>query len=713
MQKIIRKLIILIVVFSSQFLWAQNQSTIISHDSSTIPPVELETFEVKASRQKDKLQKLPMAASVIKQRNIEEQEMNSLTELSSKVPNLFMPDYGSKLTSPIYIRGLGSRINSPSVGLYVDNVPYFEKASFNFEFFDIERIEVLRGPQGTLYGRNTMGGIVNIKTQSPLDHRQTELSMKAGNYENYKTIVSHHEPLSDNLGVSVNAAYVDRNGYYTNEFTGQSADDMQSLSGRVRAVYEPTRNVTVDYSLNYENSDQAGYPYAVFTDSTNNPKDVSYNRQSTYARKMLSNNVTVKIEQDKSIIKTVTSHQYLDGSQRIDQDFTPASLLFVGQDQSQNMLSQELYFKSKPNSGDYKWLFGAFGFMQFMDKTVNVDYGEDGVNAFNLPGPMSKEKLYDQNTYGAALFHQSTFKDIFESGLDFTAGIRFDYETATLDYEYTTLLNGQTIPNTEFNNNLDFLEILPRVSLKYQISERVNIFSSVSKGYKTGGFNSTFERKQDRTFDPEQSWNYELGFKSRYFKNRLQTNLTLFYIDWKNQQIYQPVPSGQGSMLKNAGRSESKGLEFEFRGIPTTHTEAFVSVGYTDATFIDYTNGKEGENFEDYSGNRIPYIPKYTFNTGMSYRHHLDYDWLDKVKFHMDYRGVGKHYWQEQNISYQDFYGLLNSKIAFTKDDITLSLWGKNILDTDYQSFYFQAIGNSYVQMGQPALYGLRLDVQF
>lgn len=684
------------------------QEIIVSRDSSYIPPVELEAFEIKATKQKDKLQKLPMAASVIKKRNVEQQELNSLTELSSRVPNLFMPDYGSKLTSPIYIRGLGSRINSPSVGLYVDNVPYFEKAAFNFEFFDIERIEVLRGPQGTLYGRNTMGGIVNIKTRSPRDNRQTELSFRAGNYDNYKTVISHNQPVSEKLGITLNGAFVDRDGYHTNEFTGKPADDLRSYSGRLRAVYEPSKNVTIDYSLNYEDSDQAGYPYATYTDSINQPAGVSYNRKSTYNRQMLSNNVTVKMERESRIFKSVTSHQYLDGLQEIDQDFTPASLLFVGQDQAQHMISQEFYLKSKPNTGDYNWLCGAFGFMQLMDKTVDVNYGEDGVAAFNLPGPMSKQKLYDQNTYGAALFHQSTFNDLLISGLDVTGGIRFDYETARLDYQYDRTLSGETRMISEFNNRLEFLEILPSISLKYRLGGRSNVYATVSKGYKTGGFNSTFEREQDRTFDPEHSWNYELGFKSRYYKNRLQTNLSLFYIDWLNQQIYQPVPSGQGSMLKNAGQSVSKGAELEFRGLPTTHTEAFMSFGYTDARFVDYVDGDQ-----DFSENRIPYIPQFTFHSGFTYRHQFDYNWLDEVMFRVDYRGVGKHYWQEENISYQDYYGLLNAKIGFTKDDFTFSLWGKNVLNTEYQSFYFQAIGNSYVQMGQPALYGLRVDVKF
>lgn len=687
---------------------------IISRDSNYIPPVQLESFEIKASKEKNVLQELPMSASVLKARNIEQQEMNSLTELSSRVPNLFMPDYGSKLTSPIYIRGIGSRINSPSVGLYVDNVPYFEKAAFNFEFFDVERIEVLRGPQGTLYGRNTMGGLINIHTKDPLDYRKTNLSFNAGNYENYKVVLGHHQPVSDKFGFVVNGALVDRNGYFTNEFTGKPADDLRSYSARLKALYQPKDNLKIEYSFNFEDSDQNGYPYAEYVDSTNTAKNVNYNNPSMYKRQMLSNNVTIEYETGHSIIKSVTSHQYLDDVQSVDQDFTPASLFFVEQFSEQNMLSQEIYFQSKPeNEAKYEWLCGVFGFTQLTDRQVAVDYGEDAIAAYGLPGPMNYDKYYDQNTSGFAFFHQSTVKDFLAKGLSISAGIRFDYESASLDYQHDKFLNGNQITDESFNSDLDFWEVLPKVSLKYRLTEKVNTYVTIAKGYKTGGFNSSFAREQDRTFEPEESWNYEWGVKSRYFKNRLQTNLTVFYIDWKKQQIYQPVIDGEGnvqpgSMLDNAGRSESKGVELEFRGVPTVHTEGFLSFGYTDAKFVDYVDGED-----DFGGNRIPYIPEYTFHAGFVYNHEFDYDMLDKVMFQIDYRGVGKHYWQEENISYQDYYGLLNSKITFEKDNLAISLWGKNILNEDYQAFYFNALGKSYAQLGQPALYGVRLDFSF
>ncbi|MGM0566572.1 MAG: TonB-dependent receptor [Bacteroidota bacterium] len=708
------QLISFIILLSLNYSARGQNNVVLSRDSTYVPPVELESFEITATKEKDELQQLPMAASALKSRNIDHQEMDDMTELTSRVPNLFMPDYGSKLTSPIYIRGIGSRINSPSVGLYVDNVPYFEKAAFNFEFFDVESIEVLRGPQGTLYGRNTMGGIINVKTKSPGKTRETDFSVRAANYNSYKAAFGHHQPVNDKFGFSLNGAFVDRDGFQTNEFTGDPADDLRSYSGRFRAQYEPSDNLKIEYSLNYEDSDQNGYPYAEYTDSTNTAKDVNYNKESIYNRKMLSNNLTLEYETGHSIIKSVTSHQYLDDQQGVDQDFTPASLFYVDQFQEQHMISQELYFKGKPEEEtNYQWLCGAFGFTQFSDKHVAVDYGEDAIPAFNLPGNINYDKFYDQNTSGFAFFHQSTVNDFMFDGLSVTAGIRFDYESASLDYQHDQFLDGNQYIDDSFESTLDFWEVLPKMSIKYQIAERVNTYATVSKGYKTGGFNSSFAREQDRTFDPEVSWNYELGIKSRYFKNRLQTNLALFYIDWTKQQIYQPVIDEEGevqpgSMLKNAGKSESKGIELEFRGLPTTHTEAYVSFGYTDASFVDYVDGED-----DFSGNRIPYIPEYTFHAGFTYRHQFDYDMLDAVMFQADYRGVGKHYWQEENASYQNYYGLLNSKISFKKDRFELSLYGKNLLNEDYQAFYFRAMGRSYAQIGQPAIYGMKLKVSF
>ena len=157
-----------------------------------------------------------------------------------------MMDYGSKLQSPVFIRGIGSRLGSPSVGLYVDNVPYFEKTTFGFDFFDIDRIEVLRGPQGTLYGRNTMGGIINVFSKSPLYFEETNMNLSAGTHGYYNVNLNHYNKISDKIGFSLSGNYMAHDGYFTNEFDGAPADDQYSFSLRGRLVWKISDQLTLE-----------------------------------------------------------------------------------------------------------------------------------------------------------------------------------------------------------------------------------------------------------------------------------------------------------------------------------------------------------------------------------------------------------------------------------------------------------------------------------
>jgi outer membrane receptor protein involved in Fe transport len=190
--------------------------------------VELREIVIKASKDNVTYKKIPASVSVISSGNITENQIRNLSEISSAAPNFFMPDYGSKLTSPVYIRGIGSRINTPSVGLYVDYVPYFEKAAFNFDFFDIQRIEILRGPQGTLFGRNTMGGIINIVTTSRMDYNGSHINLSAGNYGTYSINGGHYGRINDRVGYSIALNHLHNDGFYTNAYTGGKVDKLNS-----------------------------------------------------------------------------------------------------------------------------------------------------------------------------------------------------------------------------------------------------------------------------------------------------------------------------------------------------------------------------------------------------------------------------------------------------------------------------------------------------
>ena len=433
---------------------------------------------------------------------------------------------------------------------------------------------------------------------------------------------------------------------------------------------------------------------------------ISYDKESIYNRKLLSAGLNLNYKTGEFSLRAVSSLQKLDDEQEIDQDFTPQSLFFVTQDQQLQMLAQELIAEST-TGGVYNWLVGAFGFKQILDKSVGLEYGPDGLVKYKLPySEYYYIKTYDNINTGIAFFHQSTIN---LGNFSLSAGIRADLEKATLDYNHDKFPDGNRNNAEMVKSDTLFFEILPKVALKYNISEYLVPYITVSKGYNPGGFNATFERVEDRSFDSEYSWNYEAGLKAKWLQQRVYANIAFFYIDWTNQQIYQTVPSGTGSMLTNAGKSESKGIELELTALTARNLDTWMAFGYNEAKFIEYV---KNEN-EDYSGNYLPYVPSFSFNAGGNYLVEIKSGWLDRIKLNLTYNGVGNHFWHESNEAFQKYYGLLNHRISFEKNNTTLSFWGKNILNTDYNSFYFQALGNSYAQIGKPATMGLNLKILF
>lgn len=689
---------VFLLVFCSQRIHAQNPVNITNNASAK--EVEIGEIVIKASRANSKLKEMHASVSLISSSFMRENEINSLAEVSSVAPNLFMPDYGSKLTSPVYIRGIGSRINAPSVGLYVDNVPYFEKAAFDFDFFDMERIEVLRGPQGTLYGRNTMGGIINVYTLSPLNHQGTNIRVSTGNYGLFSINAGHYAKINDKFAYSLAVNYIHNDGYFTNQFTGDQVDKSNSLGIRMRLAWKISERLTVENIAGAEISRQGAYPYALYNDSLQMPGDINYNQYSSYDRDLFSDALVAKYRADKFEVISTTAFQLLNDNQEIDQDFTPDSLYFVTQSQWQQMLSQEITIRST-GSGKYNWLFGGYGFFQAFDNGVDVDQYATGTTLL---------KQYDHRIGGFALFHQSTLNDFIFNNLSVTGGIRMDFENDMLEYRYDRSRNGPPVNLADtVYPALQSLQFLPKLAMNYKLAGN-NFYIVIAKGYKTGGFNSTFERPEDLTFDPELSWNYEAGVKTSLIKNHLYADVALFYIDWKNQQIYQTVPSGRGSMLKNAGHSVSKGLEFTLRTLTGKGFEFLLAYGYTHASFLSYVV----DSTENYNGNMLPYVPRHTLalqaNKSLNFKTTA---FLDKMDFNVIYRAAGEIYWNEENSHQQPFYGMLDAKVSFVIKQIQFDLWGRNLLGTDYEAFYFESLGNKYVQPGKPMQFGINLSVKF
>ncbi len=683
-KNIILSAIFVISIFSE--LTAQNDTT---------ETQKIDEVIVRATKINQLVHNTPISASVLNKNTIETMHINNIEDMNSRIPNLFIPEHGSRLTSPIYIRGIGSRINSQAVGLYVDNIPYFELGSFNFELYDISKIEVLRGPQGTLYGRNTMGGLIYMYSSELIDNENVSLRTDYGNYNRIKSVLHYNKPVGKKLIFALDGAYTHSDGFFTNTFLNTSADSYNTYSGRMKVQYAPSSKFKINFSVNYEKNLENGYPYAVYDTTTQKASDINYNQLSTYHRDLLSSGLNINYKTSAFILNSATSFQFLADTQRIDQDFTAKDLFFVNQVRKHNTFVQEFTVKSIPVS-KIKWVAGLFGFSQLKNKDVKVNYGEDAVAAYHLPGAMTLYKTYDQPVQGAAAYGQITIPFY---KFQFSAGIRGDYEKDNMIYNYERELNSNLTQIQDVDTFNTYYQILPKISVLYEMNNTVNTYFSITKGYKAGGFNSTFERDEDISFNPEYSYNYELGVKARAVNDKLSLNAAVFYIDWKDQQVYQPVPSGRGAMLKNAGHSISKGVEFELNMKPVHNLQIWLNTGYNDVRYLDYVKDEE----TDYSGNIIPYIPEYTGNLGFSYKTDLGGSFFKSVFFVADYKQVGKFYWNDANTAYQDAYGLFNANISVnTSKHFEFGFFGKNLLNTDYNSYYFEAVGNSYVQLGNP-----------
>jgi outer membrane receptor protein involved in Fe transport len=662
--------------------------------------VNLNEIVVLAARQQTQLKKLSGSVSVLSTNQIETLGIQSLTDATSTIANFFMPDYGSKLTSPVYIRGIGSRINSPSVGLYVDHVPYFEKAAFNFDFFDINRLEVLRGPQGTEYGRNNMGGIINIRTKSPLSYQGTDVNIQTGSYGTLLLNAGHYAKVSEKFAWSLALNYRHNDGFYKNEFLNENVDVLDSYGFRNRLIWLVNERFSIENIISYENSKQGGYPYAQYFSAKDSVAQINYNERSGYNRVLISDALLLKYDAKNFDFRATTSYQYLNDKQFIDQDFSADSLYFVVQNQNQNMFSQELIFQSKPEKR-YQWILGAYGFSQQFYNDLNLDiYSQK----------LSTSRKYDHTISGAAIFHQSTINDFPVKNISISAGIRLDTEIDQMGYIFERTLNGNTGRMTDtIYQPLKSIQVLPKLSANYKLGN-TNMYALVSKGYKTGGFNIVSERAEDLTFDPEYSWNYEIGLKSGLFNNKLYAEASVFYIDWKNQQIYKSTPSGTGSMLKNAGQSESKGFEMGLNTAPIYGFELMSSYGYTYATFLE---NKLNETV-DYSGNYIPYVPRHTVAAQLRKTFNIEQsNLLNKIIFSALYKGTGEIYWNEANTAKQDFYNTVDARISFIRKHVQFDIWGTNLGSARYNAFYFEALGKQFVQTAKPMQAGVKLSVNF
>lgn len=718
----------------------------------------LDDVTVTAIKQQSDLSLQPVASTVLTAGQARRWNVEGLRGMSEIAPNFYMPNYGSRMTSSIYVRGIGARMDQPAVGLNVDNVPILNKDNYDFDLVDIDRVEMLRGPQSTLYGRNTMTGLINIYTLNPMTFQGSKVAATIGNGPYGKLAVSHYRKFSPSLAMSFSGNFNFFDGFYRNHYNAAKVDTEKGGSLRWKTQWRPSERISVDNTASFSLYRQSGYPYEYVGSGV-----VNYNDTCFYRRNSLLDGLTVKWTGTDVTVSSITSLQYVDDNMTLDQDFLPVKYFTITQARHEWALTEDIVARGVKCG--YSWMAGLFGFYKNTSMHAPVTLKEDGIARLltdrvnlnpNLPirlewadPTIPLGSNFHIPVWGLALYHQSSY-DV--GRWNFTLGLRLDYEHTALSYNSVcntscdVYMRNSPMPNPikRITANIDergrlsdsYLELLPKLTVTYDLGlpSKSSLYASVAKGYKSGGYNTQMfsEVLQQRlmadmmssmpggasstatpdidaivSYKPEMSWNYELGAHIACDDNRVMTDISLYYIDVHNQQLTMfPDESTTGRITANAGRTRSFGAELQIRYAPTNRWIFNVSYGYTNAKFIHFSDGKV-----NYKGKYVPYAPINTLFGSAEYHHPIGHDW--SMAYEINCRAVGNIYWNEDNSMHQPFYALPGLTVTARCDWFSLQAWLENVSDTHYNVFYFQSMGNSFVQRGNPRRFGITARLNF
>lgn len=785
----------------------------------TLKTVSLDEINVVSNiKETGTLRQQPASTTYLSQDILYSKGATGMKSLGTLAPNLFMPDYGSKQTSAIYMRGIGSRIGNPSVGLYMDNVPFYEKSAFDFSFYDIESIDILRGPQSTLYGRNAMSGLIRVHTRNPLYYNGTDIRLGFASKENRRQAsVTHYHHVNDKLAFSAGGFYDGGDGFFRNALSDKKTDGTQSGGGRIRAIFKANERLSFDGNISYEYSDEGAYPY-FYTGTVDGNEQygdyigkISANLEGRYRRGLLNASVNTSYKTEAITLNSVTAYQNINDRMFMDQDFLADDIYSLEQKQKIGILSEELILKNNGKKA-WNWLIGANFFRQWQNIKAPVTFRKDGVawlnstintnaNKYMPPvaaGPMTMNFVFADNiqgealrfdddfetpTTGLALFHQSTLNDLLGvEGLSASVGLRLDYEKMNMDYkawydfEHIYSLKGlltpmnkevTMVPEQTFHENNsslkgtvsnDYLEFLPKVSLMYSF-DAGNVYATMSRGYRSGGYNAqnisellrmqmqtdmmrnvrdvtvpilekqpmvpadkkeTIKEILDRmatetpadvegscSYKPEYAWNYEIGTHLNFLDRTLTMDFTAFLSNISDLQLSKMSATGLGRTIHNAGKSRSIGIETALRFTPVKELSLGIAYGYTHSTFKDYAIYDDGQKKEiDCNGNYVPYIPSSTLNLDAAYAFQINKGMLKSLTVGADYSFAGKIYWDEQNLHSQDSYGIMGARIQLDFGCFDLQLWGRNLTNSSYNTFWFESMKRGFEQHGKPLQLG-------
>ena len=683
------------------------------------PPnrITLPTVVVTAQKEPTDRQALPLSVTAVAHELLTGAGVSTVSDAASFAPNTYFQELTARKISNARFRGIGSSSgpSNPGITTFIDGVPQLNGNSSSIEFVDVDQVEFVRGPQSALFGRNTLGGLVNITSGRPSLSRWTgTLAVPVGNASSRDVSASASGPLAEKVALGFAVGRGTRDGFTVNDVTGRTLDDRSATFGKAQVLWTPAANWEARAIVSGERARDGDYALNDLGELRRNPFHVARDFEGFTNRDVVSTTVLTRREGGRVTLSTTTGFVRWTTHDLTDLDYTVRPLLTRDNREESTQFTQEVRIASAASAptrlGDaavLRWQSGLFVFTQ--------NYDQDAVNNFSpfvlsqfLSFPVSQHSprsALDDSGVGA--YGQGTVT--VRQSLDLTLGARLDYESkdGRLDTFYTPAI----APPARADVTRTYSNISPQAALAYRFTPERIAYASVGRGFKAGGFNPASPVGRE-SYAEERTWNLEGGIKASWAGGRVSANAALFHIDWSDLQVNLPnlVVPGQ-FYIANVGGARSTGAEIELNARPHASVDLFASAGLTHARF---RSGSVSSGL-DVAHNRLPGTPDYTASVGAQFSRTLGaaasvYGRADAVFY-------GAFKYDDANAVGQDAYGLSNIRAGVRGRHLFGEAWVKNAFDTRYVPTAF-AYGNlapsGYIgEMGRPRTFGVSGGVTF
>lgn len=679
------------------------------------PVVTLPEVTVTAQKEPAKAQELPVSLTAITAESLARAGVSIVSDAALTAPNSIFTEFTARKLSNARFRGLGSSPANPAITTFIDGVPVLNANASSMELIDVAQIEFVRGPQSALFGRNTLGGLVNISSARPSLNAWTgRLQAPLGDNGSREIRGSISGPLTNTVGLSVAMGHGERDGFTTNSLTGNTIDDRKGTFGKAQLLWTPTAQWETRLIVSGERSSDGDYALSDLAGLRQNPFTVARDFEGYQNRDLASATLLARYEGPRVSVTSTSGYLRWETRDVTDLDYTPLSLVTRDNTEEARQFSQELRLASSASapvklsaSTQLAWQVGAVMFTQ--------NYEQDAVNRFSpfLLSPFLGFPI-DQHApkgtiddLGVGGFAQATLT--FSDRVDLAVGARADRETkeAALD----TFFDPMIAPPTPVNEKVTYSNISPNASLTVRVRPGSIVYATAGRGYKAGGFNPTAPPSAE-AYGEELTWTVEGGTKTSFANGRATVNAAVFYIDWTDLQLNLPIPTAPGQFyISNVGGATSRGVELEVMARATPGVDIFGSLGLTRARFAAGSTS----NGADVTDNRLPFTPEYTASVGMQFSRQIRgnvnaFGRAELVRY-------GAFDYDDANSAGQDAYSLANFRAGVDVRGVTIEGWVKNAFDTRYIpiafAYPFFAPSGFVGESGRPRTLGITIGVGF